>query len=701
MGNRQEGIYSYVVLPKDNGDSDDERAAEALSAYLKSRSRGSVKVYNSENARNEGPVMKILLNVDPSFKYDFSVKNSHGRILLSAKTYQNMLWLEYQLLSRLGRNNLNIETSDLPPAVLSMNDTTGNFSFSYRNVYMPMNLDSDMTGVLGLCDINSWGLWGHNMKRVVTDPQDEDIYAKVGGKLHREQFCFSSERLYESFVSYVGENFGFGEKQAYNFSVFPNDNSTVCQCPKCMRLGNRENDAAPAVTRMVERLAARFPGHNFYTSYYRTTLGIPNFKLSDNVGVILSAIDLPRAVNLKGRSEYSFFRTIIDTWKLRCDKIIVWDYISNFDDYLSPFPVLRIMKERMSAYKELNISGLFLNGSGYDYSFMQEMKTTVLAALMMNPDINMDGMVRAYLMKAMPVNARLVYDFYVDMEKRLEERGRPLPLYGGMSEMRSAFLDKEAFIKFYNGLVLNEVCLDKEKALVRRLKHDLAYTLLEIIRNVDGIFPHLDKEGEPMPYVKEALYNLKEKPEPNDLPYLLCNNSVSMKSLSYLSESGHLISDYHRECMRWLEAEKWKENLIFMSPVDIIEKGEDIKREKTLSDGIEGLSNNYHWGWYISRQKELRLCLPVDRIKEGRHVSISFLNLHKHRLSPPKVVQIVIDGKAAGLLDEYVPIIKNDGMIHVFKGEIDFSLCKEKAEIRLIPSGITRDFAFDEIIITK
>lgn len=703
MGNPSDERYSYIVVPKDKGDSSDERAAEALAAYLKSRSRGGVQVFDSEEAGKRGPSIKIYLNVDPLLKNDFSVKNSQGSLFLSAKTYEKMLWLQYQFISRLGDNNLMLEASDLPPAFLSMKDTSGVFPFTYRNIYMPMNLDSDMTGVLGLHDINSWGLWGHNMRRVVKDASDEDIYAKINGKVHREQFCFSSQVLYESYVEYIEENFGFGEKHSYNFSVFPNDNSTVCQCSKCKKLGNREQDATPAVTRMVKRLAARFPGHNFFTSFYMTTRGIPDLKLDKNVGVILSAIELPRVSGLKNRPEYDFFETVVETWRERCDQVIVWDYISNFDDYLSPFPILRIMKERIAVYKDLKVTGLFFNGSGYEYSFMQEMKTSVLAALMINPGLNTDELVMSYLKRAMPVNWELVYNYYMDMEDRVEGNFAPVPLYGGVPEISRIFLDEAAFMDFYENLVVSDVCTEKEKAIVRRLKHDLAYTLLEIVRRGagEGLVKYLDEEGNPLPYVMEALDNLGKKTSKNELPYLLCNSNRDMKTLDYVSESGLLISDYQAECRRWLETANWKDNLAFMAPVEIRSRSGERKREKMLSDGVEGLSKNYHWGWYIIRQQELKLCVPIDKIKGGRYISINFLNLQKHRISPPKVVQIVIDGKAVGLLGEFAPVVRNDGLIHTFSGEVDFSSCKEYLEIRIIPSGITRDMAFDEIIITK
>ncbi len=57
-------------------------------------------------------------------------------------------------------------------------------------------------------------------------------------------------------------------------------------------------------------------------------------------------------------------------------------YERNYDDYLSPFPCLLVMQQRLELYRQLGIKGVFVNGSGDDYSAFDDMQTHVLALLL-------------------------------------------------------------------------------------------------------------------------------------------------------------------------------------------------------------------------------------------------------------------------------------------------------------------------------
>ena len=61
-----------------------------------------------------------------------------------------------------------------------------------------------------------------------------------------------------------------------------------------------------------------------------------------NVGVMVSAIRWPLS-SLTGGKRRTDFDALVREWKEKCHIIYVWDYINNFDDYLTPFPILGIM----------------------------------------------------------------------------------------------------------------------------------------------------------------------------------------------------------------------------------------------------------------------------------------------------------------------------------------------------------------------
>jgi hypothetical protein len=92
-----------------------------------------------------------------------------------------MLWLQYQLIKKISKEDPRIDGSDLPPALINLNDTCGSFAFDYQSIYSPYGLNPDQTGVIGLNNFDdSWGIWGHNLRKVL-GKEAEKVYATIHG----------------------------------------------------------------------------------------------------------------------------------------------------------------------------------------------------------------------------------------------------------------------------------------------------------------------------------------------------------------------------------------------------------------------------------------------------------------------------------------------------------------------------------------
>lgn len=92
----------------------------------------------------------------------------------------------------------------------------------------------------------------------------------------------------------------------------------------------------------------------------------------------------------------------LNQWKKVSKNIYIWDYINNFDDYLTPFPILKIAQQRLRFFKQNGASGIFFNGSGYSYSSFDAMRTFVLSALLINPELPVEELVRDYFNQEYP-----------------------------------------------------------------------------------------------------------------------------------------------------------------------------------------------------------------------------------------------------------------------------------------------------------
>ncbi len=396
--------------------------------------------------------------------------------------------------------------------------------FEYRGLYTPSNTKEMQAQMHVNHPDYDWGLWGHNLKKIVGDKATDAMFSIVDGKRNKNQFCFSSGELYECVREYIIDQYGRGTADySERICIMPMDNNMACSCEACRKKGNTKDNATPAVTAFVTRLAEEFPKHQFFTSAYRTTRSAPVKPLPDNVGAFVSSVALPMCVDFKKTTGYREFDAMVKAWQKKCKKIYVWDYERNYDDYLSPFPCLLVMQKRLELYRQLGIKGVFVNGSGDEYSAFDDVQSHVLALLLDNPKTDVRKAVSEYFAEHYPQTAKLLTAYYWGLESRIQKTNHQLPLYGTMGEMRKAYLDAGEFKDFRSRLdAASKQTSGDERKRLNALLTSLAYTQLELYRT--GILP---KDGEMAAEMKEIL-----------------KGHVELKGMKNLDEAGHSIDDY-------------------------------------------------------------------------------------------------------------------------------------------------------------
>ena len=232
----------YVIVPVDEDNSEDVRWAEYLSGQIVRR---SVKTDTSASHRRG---VEVRVHVDASLSHDFVVERKGEILHLSARDADKMLWLLYQFLS--SRAGQGLDVADLPPAFVSMEGDCGDFAFEYRGIYTPSNSDPELMPVMASHNVDyDWALWGHNLRRVFGDGRvPDEARALVDDERTGEQFCFSSNALFEAVSRFVKDHRSSSETS--RFVIMPNDNGLVCQCPACVKAGNTPGSATPAVSRL-------------------------------------------------------------------------------------------------------------------------------------------------------------------------------------------------------------------------------------------------------------------------------------------------------------------------------------------------------------------------------------------------------------------------------------------------------------------
>lgn len=510
------------------------------------------------------------------------------------------------------------------------------FDFVYRDPHFSSNIeDREYAAALGAHSVdNEWGLWGHNLKKVLRADAVESIYARQKGKVTKEQYCFSSDALYTQLETYVLDNYGDSKDYTQRFMIMPNDNEVVCDCAKCLSNGNTSVYATPALSVLLKRLAARFPYHQFFTSAYLTTLSPPKSKWPENTGVMISTIDIPKGIALDNRKETKRFLALLNEWKVYAPSVYIWDYAANFDDYLTPIPVLYGLQKQLAFYKSVGVKGVFLNANGYDYASFDDMKTYVVAHLMLDVNASVDKLCRTYFNEFYPVTGRLLTNYYLSLEKKFEKKRIPYNIYAGFDEVMNTYLEVDDFVAFYNALEsMKKNASGNERERLEKLFIALSFTRLQIAYErrtaIYGFASEQDKYLVVRPEIEKILTNLSA--------------FKRYKSLSnYKEETGELdlyIANWRKMLTAPLS------NKLLGEPIDMVIGGNKRKREiAKLNDGVMGFAENYHQGWFVY-DDDLHIGFQADAIKDAKMMTLSFLLDKKHRIYPPGQIYIFKNNK--------------------------------------------------------
>ncbi|WP_221412286.1 DUF4838 domain-containing protein [Dysgonomonas sp. 511] len=674
----------FSIFWSDNAKS--EKWGNYLYRHLSKRSKEKNIVLLQ---KKKAGFINIHIEVNSKLEYDYYIGCEQEHFDLKAKNGEAMLWLIYQLLDVIPRYNEYFTAEDLPPAILDFHDRQANFDFEYREPHFRGNTENEeYTAIIGAHNVdNSWGIWGHNLKKVFARNASGAIYARKNGRIMGEQYCFSSDETYNHIEAYISDNYGDSEKYRQRFMIMPNDNLIVCDCNKCKQNGNSPTNATPAVSLLIGRLASRFPHHMFFTTAYLTTAQPPKVKLPSNMGVMISTIDIPKGVHLNQQKEVKAFLSTLNAWKEYTNNIYIWDYAANFDDYLTPIPVLHGLKKQLQFYKANGVTGVFLNANGYDYAPFDDVKTYVAANLMIDADLSVDSLCTKFFDKYYPSSGKALCNYYLSLEEKMETLNKPYNIYGGFEEAIASYLDIPGFISFYDTFApLISNAKGEEKQKLQKLYTALTFTRLQIAYHQrsggDGFTAMQDGYLAINPEIKTYINRLAEYKRFEDLT-------------SY-KEVGGEIDSYIKSWERVLKIVP-KGNKLQGEQLEALSKlDREYSRIDMLNDGVVGFEGDYHQGWLLNSAGELHIGFSTRNIKNAKKMTIRFLLDRKHHILPPGKVVIYKDGMIYKEITEMKNIDSDSPGIKGFVTGVDLRDATTIA-VKMIRNKDARSIACDEI----
>lgn len=247
----------------------------------------------------------------------------------------------------------------------------------------------------------------HTFCRHLLKPEDyfdehPEYFAEINGERIREntQLCLTNPDVLKLVTQQVLADI---RKQpgARIFSVSQDDNYNGCTCEKCRVLDEYEGSQAGSLLHFVNAVAEavekEFPDVLIDTLAYQYTRRPPrHVRARHNVCVRLCTIECCFVHPLSEctvedpdapRKDYAqCFRDDLIDWGQKCDRLYLWDYVTNFSHYWMPHPNLHVLAENVRFFYENNVRGLFEQGCGAPAGGeMNDLRAYLLSRAMWDP----------------------------------------------------------------------------------------------------------------------------------------------------------------------------------------------------------------------------------------------------------------------------------------------------------------------------
>ena len=527
--------------------------------------------------------------------------------------------------------------------------------FEYRESYYPASADPQYLEWNKLQRFEDlWGphTWGHTFDKLVPGREyfksHPEYFALVKGRRQPTQLCLSNEDVFKIVVAELKKRMADNPDALY-WSVSPNDDIGYCECDKCKPVDDAQATPAGSVVRFVNRVAAEFPDKKITTLAYGYTHRAPKtLKPASNVYVFLSDIDAFRDKPLTEEGSAAAFRNDLKAWSALTPNIFVWDYVTEFTNYLAPFPNFNTLQPNMQYLKENGVKGVFVQGSGDTYSEFAELRSYLIACLLNDSKADVKKETTRFLTDYYGAGAaKYIQEYITLLQTKMQESHHKLDIYGNPVNEWAAYLSpqlidqySDIFDKAEAAAGSNTTYLDR----ILKIRLPLDYTVYQQAR-----FFGIEKFGI---FVQEGGKWVIRPKLQDKIKRFVAN--CKKAGVTELSEGGDNPDQYQAEWDAIFKAGVTPTKAIGASVSLQYPFVEDYpaKGTRTLVDGTPGYGD-FSYNWLCFYGNPLVATIDLGKPETVKTLKMHFLDDPRHWIFLPPTIKIEVseDGSKYRTLD--------------------------------------------------
>ncbi len=221
-----------------------------------------------------------------------------------------------------------------------------------------------------------------------------EYFSEINGKRQADhaQLCLTNPEVVRIATEQVFQ-WIHDHPDANIFSIDQNDGEGNCECSHCQAIDAREGSPSGSLLHFVNQIADTvgkvYPGLQLQTFAYAYTEAPPaTIRPADNVTIRLCHYNYCSAHAMDGCDHHQPFRERFDQWNRIAGRISVWDYFTDFSQYLMPYPNFEPVTQNLKWYADRGVKGIFAQGNkvpdngGGEFS---ELRAWVFSQLLWDP----------------------------------------------------------------------------------------------------------------------------------------------------------------------------------------------------------------------------------------------------------------------------------------------------------------------------
>ncbi|MBG0858855.1 MAG: DUF4838 domain-containing protein [Bacteroidales bacterium] len=493
----------------------------------------------------------------------------------------------------------------------------------------------------------AWGSWVHTFNSLVPPEiyfkDHPEYYALRNGKRIPTQLCLTNPDVLKVTIQNLRKAMA-GKPNAYYWSVSQNDNRNYCLCENCSAVDEREGSPSGSILNFVNQVADAFPDHMISTLAYEYSRKAPlTIRPRNNVNIMLCSIEMrrDRPFALAEDTVSMEFVRDVKEWSKIAGDIIVWDYVIQFPNLISPFPNLHVLQPNIRFFAENGVKAMFEQGNREVGGEFAELRAYLISKLLWDPDENVDTLMNDFLSGYYGPAGKFIRQYIDIMREALISSDRPLRIFGSPNEAAVSYLTPLLIRQYMQLFDMAESVAADSAELLERVKIarlPLNFAVMEQAKRnftgENGVFVRSGDQWIVRPEIRSMIDPFVD----------LCirQGVTRVKEWSTTPEA-------YRASMYRLFYQGRNEHLAFGKEVKFISPDTSrIRKEERgmLTDGIRG-SHDPEYNWLDFQGSNLYAIIDLGDVQKIQHIECAFYQLAAWLSIVPEKVEFFIstDGK--------------------------------------------------------